>query len=82
MPRKREGSNSWVDGKAENYYEDVYNLVEDDETFHIGQSYDDEAATTVECAKCHGRVFNVGMGDYFTAIRCVKCEWETCIHDG
>jgi len=63
-------------------YEDLVKNDEQDETFHIGQCYEEEAAATLVCVKCDGKVFNVGQGSYFTAIRCVKCEWEVCIHDG
>jgi len=56
--------------------------VEDDDTFHLGQVYEEKAAATVACSICGGREFNVGQGNYFTAIRCVKCGWELCFHDG
>lgn len=36
----------------------------------------------VVCEKCGGKEFNVGAGQYFAALRCVKCEYEICIHDG
>jgi len=56
--------------------------LEDDTTFHIGQCYDKLAATTLSCKNCGNKEFNVGVGGHFTAIRCPKCEWEICIHDG
>lgn len=56
--------------------------LKDDETFHIGQGYDDFAATTLSCKICGGTEFNVGVGHCFTAIRCPKCGWEVCVHDG
>jgi hypothetical protein len=75
---------AWIDG-APLYSctptEELTTLVADD-TFHIGQCYDSCAAKIVECSRCRGREFNVGQGKYFTAIRCVKCAWECCIHDG
>jgi hypothetical protein len=74
---------AWVDG-APAERDDTDELVKtvDDDMFHIGQCYENEAAKTLECAKCGGREFNVGSGNYFTAIRCIKCEWEICWHDG
>lgn len=73
-----------------NYPPERYNVttdppfieVEDDETFHIGQCYENHAAVTIECAQCKSRVFNVGVGHCFTGIRCVNCEWEICVHQG
>jgi hypothetical protein len=62
--------------------EDVLVKSADSEYFEIGQSYDKEAATTLACAKCGSVEFNVGQGDYFTAIRCPICLWQLCIHDG
>ena len=90
MPRKKltlengYEADSFIDGNPVSQ-EDSPDLTKkdaQDETFHIGQCYEEEAATTLVCAKCEGKIFNVGQGSYFTAIRCVKCEWEQCIHDG
>ena len=50
--------------------------------FHIGQDYEHRVAGTVYCTRCHGTVFNVGIGNYFTGIRCVTCGWELCVHEG
>jgi len=54
----------------------------DNTVFHVGQSYSDKPSPTVKCIQCGGTEFNVGSGEYFTAIRCPICGWETCIHDG
>ena len=61
-----------------------FSLLKTDETikFHVGQSYTKETAKTLMCSICDGTEFNVGQGDYFTAIKCVNCQWEMCIHDG
>lgn len=66
-----------IDGRAEP------NLVtkRDDGLFHI-RDYKDKIAKTYVCAKCGGNVFQVGTGSYFTAIRCVTCGWELCVHEG
>lgn len=61
---------------------DEYCEKKEDGLFHIGQSYEETVAKTIYCKNCGGKEFNVGSGNYFTAIRCVKCEWELCIHDG
>ena len=50
--------------------------------FHIGQCYDDEPAKQLKCYKCGGVEFHVAEGSWWTGIRCVKCRWEWCIHDG
>lgn len=78
-----------------NYYDKNKDLTDDDYVergeyikevadgkFHIGQAYEDKVADTVVCAKCGGNSFHVGQGSYYTAIKCVTCEWELCIHDG
>lgn len=52
------------------------------EKFHIGQHYDKEPASVQQCSICGSTDFNVAIGGYYTAIRCVKCRWEWCIHSG
>jgi ribosomal protein S27E len=39
-------------------------------------------ADQVICLGCHGTTFAVGRASYYTAIRCMTCGWEECIHDG
>ena len=80
---------SWINGEPSDHtYDFMWNknnlikCIEDDDTFHIGPFTKNEAAKTVECVSCGGREFNVGSGHYFTAIRCVKCQWEICFHEG
>lgn len=62
--------------------ESSWEHVETDTRFHIGSQMDDDAATTIRCRLCGAFDFNVGVGQYFTAIRCSKCGWEECIHSG
>jgi hypothetical protein len=50
--------------------------------FHIGQCYDTHPAEMIYCNSCGGSDFKVGQGSCFTAIKCKKCEYEVCIHDG
>ena len=75
---------AWINGKPHKdiNVEKLARSVDEDDTFHLGQCYENTAAKTVECAKCGSREFNVGSGSYFTAIRCPKCGWEVCFHDG
>ena len=54
----------------------------DTDVFHIGQAGDDSPAELLRCKVCGGKDFNVGQGKVFTAIQCLTCEWEACIHDG
>jgi hypothetical protein len=54
----------------------------EDGLFRVGQVYDTTPAKTLQCRFCGSKVFNVGQGCHFTAIRCVNCKWELCIHDG
>lgn len=41
-----------------------------------------EVKQTLQCKICGGDEFQVGIGDYWTQIRCKKCEIETCVHEG
>jgi hypothetical protein len=50
--------------------------------FHIGQCYEESKAMTLKCYKCGGNKFHVAQGSCYTAIRCVICMWECCIHEG
>lgn len=54
----------------------------DSTPFHVGQEYVDQPVPMFKCKSCGGTEFNVGSADYFTAIRCPKCGWESCIHEG
>jgi len=63
-------------------YREVIKPLPADDSFQIGQCYDDEPATTLSCTKCGSDKFMVGKGSYFTAIKCPNCKWELCIHDG
>ena len=67
--------------QQEEYCSNPYIKI-DDETLHIGQCYENEAAKIIQCKICGGKKFNVGQGEYFAAIRCVECHWEVSIHDG
>lgn len=66
------------------FRESDFYLLKEDETikFHVGQSYTKDTAKAIACSICGGNEFNVGQGDFFTAIKCVKCQWEMCIHEG
>ena len=57
-------------------------LVSGTTSFHIGQIYDEHPAVAVACAFCGSQDFRVGIGSYFTAIKCPNCGWEYCIHNG
>lgn len=80
---KRYDINKLVSGD-DNSYAQREDFVDEknDGIFHVGQSYQKEVAKTLYCKHCGGNDFKVGVGDYFTAIKCVKCLWEVCVHDG
>lgn len=78
MPRLR-------DEKYQKKMEDSDGFTEKltaDETFKIGQFYESKAATTLRCKLCKGTSFMVGLGSYYTAIKCVNCDWQECVHEG
>lgn len=62
-------------------FDTVLEKVEDDE-FSIGQSYEEGPALKLRCKLCHGSHFIVGVESYYTAIKCVNCKLELCIHSG
>lgn len=62
-------------------YEDVISETKDDE-FEIGQIYENHPAKKIKCKKCGCDNFIIGIGSYYTAIKCPICKWELCIHDG
>lgn len=41
-----------------------------------------DSLPTYICVKCGADKFIVGRVGYHTAIKCVACQWERCIHDG
>ena len=66
------------DGCADEFFE----KLENNSTFHVGQVYEEVPAKKLICSKCGNSEFNVGQGSFFTAIKCVTCKWERCIHEG
>lgn len=44
--------------------------------------FDSKVEETLTCAKCGATEFSVGKGNYWTSIRCSRCKWERCIHEG
>lgn len=51
--------------------------------FDIGQTYTGKKCSTYICKVCGGDKFIVGDGhSYYTAIKCPKCGWQRCIHEG
>ena len=83
---KKLSSFAWDNGKLDYFdvQEDEFCSSKQDDLFHVGQSYDKEAAETVYCNRCGGNQFHVGNtpGSYQTVIKCVKCLWEEEIHSG
>lgn len=63
-------------------YGDEPYRTDEPSTFHIGQCYENTPAVDLICKACGSREFNVAQGSYFTALRCPKCAWEVCIHNG
>ena len=56
--------------------------VETTEEFKEGQCYTATGARVIKCKICSSTEFNVAVDSYYTAIRCVTCLWEECVHDG
>jgi hypothetical protein len=75
MPRKKMSI-------QEPEYDDVIKELPEDETFSIGQVWEDCAVTTIACVICGATELNVGIGSFFTAVSCPHCKWQKCVHDG
>jgi DNA-directed RNA polymerase subunit RPC12/RpoP len=52
------------------------------ESMKIKQVYAETFPKLFVCHRCGGDQFNVASEEHFTAIRCPKCLWEVCVHDG
>jgi hypothetical protein len=65
-------------------YFDIEEVIEEVEIgdFVVGQCYENTPARTLRDKKCGSTSFVVGQGSYYTAIKCQKCEYQVCIHDG
>ena len=50
--------------------------------FTVKQSYEDTPASTLVCKHCGNDQFKVAQASYFTAVKCVNCEYEIWIHKG
>ena len=69
-------------GIKEKWSYKLYDIDKKDNTFHLGQCYDDHFAYLISCRECGESKLNVGVGHCITIIRCPNCEWEAVIHDG
>lgn len=52
--------------------------------FQIGSGYtkEGEGAAELQCNQCGSTAFNVGRASLYTAIRCINCGYEFCVHEG
>ena len=84
MKLPKNHTNIWKNGKyIDDFLEfsiDRFDII-DDNTFHIGQGYDGKTCQKYIC-KCGNDKFNVGDSNYYTAIKCIKCGLEICVHEG
>ena len=76
MPRKRD------ENYKQPYWDEVLQELPEDETFVIGQCYEEDAVTTLSCKGCGNTSFRVGQGRHYSAIKCAACDWQLCIHEG
>lgn len=63
-------------------FEDEPYEIKSNNDFNIGQSYTEDKCKTYVCKVCGNDRFIVGHDKYYTAIKCPKCGWERCIHEG
>lgn len=56
---------------------------ETDEKIHLSsRGTNENRCRKLRCKQCDGDKFEVAQEHYFTAIKCVNCLWEQCIHEG
>lgn len=60
--------------------EPVDRRATNDFPFEQSQSYD--PIQSFFCLTCGATEFLVGKGGYRTVIKCKKCGWEACVHEG
>ena len=68
--------------KEEHPYQEDYLEEKKYIEFKVGQSYEKIPARTLYCKHCGSDIFKVAKGDCFTAVKCINCKYEVCIHDG
>lgn len=68
--------------KIESPDQDDYLEEKEEIEFNIGQHYKETPARTLVCKHCKNEEFKVAIDYCFTAIKCINCEYEICIHDG
>jgi hypothetical protein len=75
----------YPDGRCQSCVEHDYENTPYDEKprgdFQYARNFDEEPHTVI-CRECGSDQFIVGRRSYYTAIKCVKCKWERCIHSG
>lgn len=77
------GSNDvWPNTEGNYNNDEMLQWDPDADRWHIGQCYVIEKARQVMCAKCKGNRFQVAQSDYWTGIKCERCGWELCVHEG
>jgi uncharacterized OB-fold protein len=45
------------------------------------KDFKDRHIFEIQCLKCGSTHFKVARGEYYTAIKCVICDIEICIHE-
>lgn len=50
--------------------------------FHLVKSQDEGCCETLVCKLCENDQFIIGQKEYFTALKCVNCNYEIGIHEG
>jgi len=48
----------------------------------VKQGYAAAPANVLICNFCKGDTFQVLRSDYWTGVRCERCKYQVCIHDG
>jgi hypothetical protein len=60
---------------------DTHVIVDREPNFHVVDTRGDRACQ-IRCVVCGAGEFQVGAGEYLTAVRCMHCKWELVIHSG
>lgn len=74
--------NDGIPKEIKDQLEDIFDRKKDGLFHNLNGDDKRDQLKTIYCKICGGKEFYVGQGSYFTALKCKKCNWEACVHDG
>lgn len=74
-----------VPKEIKHLFDDIFDYKNNGLFHNLNGNGERDIIETIYCRICGGKEFYAGAGrpgSYFTALKCKKCKWESCIHDG